>query len=113
GVSYIDGFWTHRIGSHFIPDGLRFDYLYKELEAWRGQIDQYVADTTDYWLQHYRPQEGDVVVDVGAGRGEDTLTFSRGVGKTGRVIAIEAHPLSFLVLKNFCKLNGLSNVTLL
>jgi tRNA G46 methylase TrmB len=59
------------------------------------------------------PQRGDVVIDVGAGRGEDTLTFSRAVGRTGRVIAIEAHPLSFKILQRFCLLNELSNVTLL
>jgi FkbM family methyltransferase len=52
-----------------------------------------------------------VIVDVGAGRGEDTLTFSRAVGRTGRVIAVEAHPLTFAILKNLCVLNGLTNVT--
>jgi FkbM family methyltransferase len=111
GVAYIDGLWTRRIGSYFIPDGLRFDYLYANFDAWRGQIEQYVADAKDYWLRHYDPKEGDTIVDVGAGRGEDTLTFSRAVGKTGRVIAIEAHPVSYSVLENFCRLNGLANVT--
>jgi FkbM family methyltransferase len=89
---------------------LEFDYLHTDVEKWDQQIDQYVADTREYWLQHYSPQEGDVIVDVGAGRGEDTLMFSRAVGETGRVIAIEAHPLSFAILKNFCQLNRLANV---
>jgi FkbM family methyltransferase len=53
------------------------------------------------------------VVDVGAGRGEDTFTLSRGVGKSGRVIAIEAHPRSFAMLNSFCRLNDVSNVTAL
>ncbi|MFI5096536.1 MAG: FkbM family methyltransferase [Candidatus Acidiferrales bacterium] len=74
-------------------------------------MDAYVSDAKDFWLQHYSPREGDVIVDVGAGRGEDTLTFSRAVGRTGRVIAIEAHPLSFAFLKSFCRLNRLANVT--
>ncbi len=110
GVTYLDGLWTRRIGPHFIPDGLRFDYLYAEFSTWKQQVEQYAADTEEYWLRHYRPQRGDVIVDVGAGRGEDTLTFSRAVGETGRVIAIEAHKLSFTVLKNFCRLNRLANV---
>ena len=82
-----------RAGSDFFPDGFRFDYTYVDFNIWKNQMDVYAADTNDYWLQHYRPQEGDVIVDVGAGRGEDTVTFSRAVGQTGRVIAIEAHPV--------------------
>jgi FkbM family methyltransferase len=109
-ITYIDGLWTRRIGAHFIPDSLGFDYIYADFGRWKQQIEQYAADTKDYWLQYYRPQEGDVIVDVGAGHGEDTLMFSRGVGESGRVIAIEAHPLSFAILKNFCQLNRLANV---
>jgi len=110
-ITYVDGFWTHRIGRDFFPDALRFDYTYADFDLWKRQAALYVCQTEDFWLQHYRPQEGDVIVDVGAGRGEDTLTFSRAVGKTGRVIAIEAHPLSFAILRNFCRLNRLTNVT--
>jgi FkbM family methyltransferase len=111
GIEYFDGLWTRRVGPHFFPDGLTFDYSYANFRDWKRQAATYVADTREYWLQHYRPQEGDVIVDVGAGRGEDTLTFSEAVGKTGRVIAIEAHPLSFAILKSFCRLNRLDNVT--
>ena len=112
-VGYMDGLWTHRVGSNFFPDRLRFEYTEAEFSSWKGQPERYASDTNEYWLRYYRPQEGDVIIDVGAGRGEDTLTFSRGVGKTGRVIAIEAHPLSFTILKSFCLLNGLTNVTAL
>jgi len=109
-VRYVGGLWTHRIGPHFFPDDPRFLYKRGHFDSWKGDPGQY---TKDFWLQHYHPQEGDVVIDVGAGRGEDTLTFSRAVGRTGRVIAIEAHPLSFKILQRFCLLNELSNVTLL
>lgn len=110
-IDYIDGMWTRRVGLDFFPDGPRFDYTYADFESWKRQMEVYSSDTREYWLQHYRPEEGDVIVDVGAGRGEDTVAFSRGVGKTGRVIAIEAHPLSFAILKQFCALNQLANVT--
>jgi FkbM family methyltransferase len=110
-IKYIDGFWTRRVGHEFILDGPKYEYVFADLAAWRDPLEPYVADTKEYWLQHYAPQEGDVIVDVGAGRGEDTLTFSRAVGSTGRVIAIEAHPQSFAMLKSFCRLNKLSNVT--
>ena len=110
-ITYEDGLWTRRIGPYFLPDGLRFEYTYTDFDSWKREIEQYAANTKEYWLQHYLPKEGDIIVDVGAGRGEDTLTFSRAVGKTGRVIAIEAHPLSFAILRNFCRLNRLTNVT--
>ena len=112
-IVYVDGMWTRRVGRHSFPDGLRFEYKYADFQTWKQQAEIYASETKEYWLQHYKPQEGDIIVDVGAGRGEDTLTFSQGVGKTGRVIAIEAHPRSFAILKNFCRLNHLSNVTVL
>jgi FkbM family methyltransferase len=110
-IAYVEGMWTRRVGPYYFPDGFTFDYAYADFNSWKRQVEIHASDTEDYWLQYYRPQEGDVIVDVGAGRGEDTLTFSRAVGETGRVIAIEAHPLSFAILKNFCRLNRLANVT--
>lgn len=110
-IAHINGLWTHRVESNFFPDGPTFDSV--SFGCWKTQMDQYVSDTNEYWLKYYRPQKGDVVVDVGAGRGEDTLTFSREVGETGRVIAIEVSPRSFAILKSFCVLNELANVTVL
>jgi FkbM family methyltransferase len=110
-IVHINGLWTHRVESSFFPDGPTFACV--SLGSWKTQLKGYVSDTKEYWLKHYRPQEGDVIIDVGAGRGEDALTFSREVGETGRVIAIEASPRSFAILKNFCLLNKLTNVTVL
>jgi FkbM family methyltransferase len=103
--------WTRRVGLHFFPDSPEFNYAYADFERWKREAELYVSQTKDYWLYDYGPKQGEVVLDIGAGRGEDTLSFSRAVGETGRVIAIEAHPFSFRILKNFCQLNGLSNVT--
>lgn len=110
-VLHRDGLWTFRVGPNFFPAGPTLSYTYGDFDKWKRQMDVYVSDAKDYWLQHYRPQEGDIVVDVGAGRGEDTVAFSRAVGETGRVIAIEAHPVTFAILKSFCRLNRLANVT--
>jgi len=110
-IVYFEGMWMRRSGPDFFPDGLKFDYRYADFNSWKRQMDVHAAETKEYWLQHYSPREGDVIVDVGAGHGEDTATFSRAVGKAGRVIAIEAHPVNFVLLKNFCRLNHLANVT--
>ena len=48
--------------------------------------------------------------DVGAGKGEDTMVFSKAVGLKGRVLAVEAHPITFRCLELFRELNDLSNV---
>jgi FkbM family methyltransferase len=54
---------------------------------------------------------GDVVVDVGAGIGEETVYYSRLVGSSGCVVAIEAQPHTFVCLEKTIKRNGLTNVT--
>lgn len=58
----------------------------------------------------YTPRSGDVVVDVGAGVGEEALTFSRGVGERGKVICMEAHPKTYRCLKALVRYNKLDNV---
>src|SRR5579862_2419576 len=62
-ISYLHGLWTHRSGPHFFPDDPNFDYRSAEFTWWKHQMDQYVSDTNDYWLRHYIPKEGDVIVD--------------------------------------------------
>lgn len=67
----------------------------------------------DNWAWDYRPKAGDTVVDVGAGIGEETVIFSRLVGPSGRVVAIEAHPDTFACLRETVRRSGLANVTAL
>lgn len=74
-------------------------------------LDKFLRDANDYWFHVYKPSEGDVVVDIGAGRGEDVYAFSKAVGESGKVWAIEPHPESFAALEALCKEQGLANVT--
>jgi len=110
-IAFMHGLWTHRSGPYLVPDSPRFDYRRGDFLAWKDHAGLYAPQTRDFWLRHYSPKEGDVVIDAGAGHGEDTLPFSVAVGETGRIIAVEAHPLSFAILARFCKLNRLNNVT--
>jgi FkbM family methyltransferase len=64
----------------------------------------------DTFCYQCRPGPGDVVVDIGAGIGEEALTFSRLVGSAGRVVCVEAHPMTYERLVAAVRLNGLSNV---
>lgn len=63
-----------------------------------------------WWFRHYQPLEGDTILDIGAGMGEDTWVFSCAVGQSGRVIAVEAHPTTYQILKDFIRYNHLTNV---
>lgn len=62
------------------------------------------------FLWGYHPKAGDVIIDVGAGVGEETLTFSRAVGERGKVICIEAHPRTYRCLQKLVQYNRLKNV---
>lgn len=61
----------------------------------------------------FRPKEGDTVVDIGAHMGRYTITSSKSVGGSGKVIAVEAHPYNFRILQHNLRLNKLKNVSAL
>jgi FkbM family methyltransferase len=63
-----------------------------------------------YILTKFTPKEGDTVIDIGAHIGRYTITSSKQVGKTGKVVAIEADPDNFQLLKRNIALNNLTNV---
>jgi FkbM family methyltransferase len=74
-------------------------------------------DTNDYFVTHetdiidrFGPKEGDIAVDVGAHIGRYTIISSKRVGLNGKVIAIEAHPENYEILRKNIQLNGLTNV---
>jgi FkbM family methyltransferase len=99
-----DGEWVHRYRGARIP------------HAGLGRAAPpavFTAQARDLFLHEYEPGAGDVVFDVGAGIGAETLVFSRLVGATGRVVAIEAHPRTFARLQRLVEANRLANVTTL
>jgi len=61
--------------------------------------------------RNYQVQEGDIVIDVGAAWGINTVDFSRKVGGTGKVVAIEPDEGSVAILKKNLELNRCKNVT--
>jgi FkbM family methyltransferase len=105
-----DDIWIRRVGDRFYGDKARFDYYPAEMAAWNHLHGLWENDPVDCWFHRYAPQAGDVVIDVGAGFGNDAIAFSRAVGPKGRVYAIEAHPVAFRKLMKTCKWSGLDNV---
>ncbi len=101
-VFFTDGLWV---------TGYRDGFIVADEPLVRDRLIDYDDFTHDVWEGAYTPTVGDVVVDVGAGIGTEIHRWSRSVGPTGRVIAIEAHPRTFHQLRVFCTLNRLDNVT--
>ena len=99
-IRWRDGAWIHHYRGAMIPHPRC---------AAAPPYSQFTA-CTHVFLHRYSPREGDVVFDVGAGVGSETLPLSRLVGPTGRVIALEAHPDTCGWLNKLCHLNGLANV---
>lgn len=64
-------------------------------------------------LQRFNPQEGDIVIDIGAHIGRYSIIGSKKVKSKGKVISIEANPHVFNLLNENIRLNKLDNVILL
>jgi FkbM family methyltransferase len=120
----------------YIERGLDFaDFLYKVVKFFRPGCkllkfkvprynyefycrinkDDFIVMTRheDVIIEHFRPKEGDVVVDIGAHIGRYTIIASKQVGPNGKVVAIEADPSNFEMLNRNIELNRLANVTTL
>jgi FkbM family methyltransferase len=101
-VNWRGGVWIHHYRGAKIP------HADLGRAAPPSVFTEYARDTA---LYAYTPQEGDVVFDVGAGTGSETLLFSRLVGPAGRVVSIEAHPRTYRRIVELCSANTLANVT--
>jgi len=105
-----EGMWIHRVGDLYCPDGPRFRYRTHRVRQWPKKVEQGVENARRWWLYRYEPKAGDTILDIGAGAGLDPLVFSRAVGPSGTVVAVEAHPQTFAAMEKFCEKNRLSNV---
>jgi FkbM family methyltransferase len=64
----------------------------------------------DFWFVGYVPKHGDVVFDVGAGIGEETVVLANQVGTQGRVFSFEANPVTARCLSKTVRRSRLNNV---
>jgi len=108
-ISHHDGFWGHRVGGFYFVDSPVFEYSGSAIRSWRDADEAPFRAARDFWFHVYQPKPGDVIVDIGAGIGMDTLAFSKSVGAGGRVVAVEAHPATFKILQQTCRMNNLNN----
>lgn len=97
-----DGYWVNQQESCTIVSPSIHTAADRDMRAW-------VMET---WAYGYTPKAGDVILDIGAGVGEEAVVFSRLVG-SGKIYAIEAHPDTYRCLADTLKRSGIHNVTAL
>jgi FkbM family methyltransferase len=66
-----------------------------------------------WFLKHYAPKQGDVLVDAGAYNGHVSILLSKLVGATGRVISFEPDPSNRVLCSENMKLNNINNIILI
>ena len=106
-----DGAWIRRVGDCYLAEHVTFDWYAGQIAAWRIDLGDVLDMHRDWWFYQYQPKDGDVLVDIGAGVGEDALLFSKTVGPRGRVLAVEAQPTTFRLLQKTCRYNQLARNT--
>jgi FkbM family methyltransferase len=103
------GAWGRAQGDRVVIDGARFRYWADQLSLARDGTPPWVSTARRLWFVDYEPRPGDVILDIGAEVGTDTVAFADAVGPTGRVVAVEAHPVTFGLLQRTVELSGLQN----
>jgi len=68
-------------------------------------------EAIEEYFKWYRPQEGDLVYDIGAHCGVSTYHLSKLVGAKGRVVCFEPDPGNFAILQRNIRRHALTNVT--
>lgn len=101
--------WGRTALGETILDGTRFNYYAHDLTITDGMT-PWTAAAHRYWFVHYTPKAGDVILDIGAEIGSDVPAFSKGVGAGGRVVAVEAHPVTYKLLEATVARSGFTNV---
>ena len=98
-IYFKDNFWIH-----VSPLG-KFAYMHPV-----RSVEYHLLFLLPWHLKQYIPKLDDVIFDVGAGIGNDTIYMSKLVGKNGKVFAIEANPKIYSHLLETIRINELKNV---
>lgn len=101
-IRWVDeGYWEVRLPDRVIsqPHPDPDEYIEKEQIA------------RDAYFHRYVPQQGDVMMHVGAGAGWEAHLMSSHVGASGHVYLVEAQPRTYEWLERRVRVGGLENCT--
>jgi FkbM family methyltransferase len=103
------GCWGRAHGEEWLVEAPQFPYYANDLQLRSGKS-PWQSTTLQHWMSYAVPRAGDTVLDIGAEVGNDSLTFAAHVGPTGKVLAVEAHPITYGRLYRTVVLSGLSQI---
>src|SRR5947207_7293032 len=106
-----DSVWLRKDGEVTIALGPRLRIRRSEILHWKPNAGELTELAASWWYLFYKPNAGDVIVDIGAGMGEDAILFSRSVGERGLIYSFEAHPVTAHCLKKTIEHSRLKDVT--
>jgi FkbM family methyltransferase len=105
------GYWFRHHENLALPIGPSLRLKRNIIRSWTTQRNtEFLEMRAKWWFRSYKAKEGDFIIDIGAGMGEDSYVFSKAVGQNGSVFAIEAHPSTFKALSLFLQLNEIKNI---
>jgi FkbM family methyltransferase len=94
--------WIHKKGENIIrvEDIPNFSISYYKMKF----------QTINSFFKYYLPEPNDVVIDLGAGIGDDVFIIKHTLGLKGRLYAIEANPNTYEKLQLMTKMNQYTNI---
>ena len=101
------------VDDKFFIYGVDKKYFPSEKLNWYMHFGMLRSTCEDICQFHYKVKEGDTIIDIGAGLGEEAIVLSEKVGSTGKIYSIEANPRVYQILKKVVELNKCSNVEVL
>jgi len=98
--SKTDMYWLKSDGKHLFT--VRKPYFYFSKSKLYKGIKKVAC-------KHYLPKKGDLIIDVGAGIGTETLFFNEHIKEEGKIYSIEASKSSLQKLEEMCEKNNIKN----
>lgn len=75
-VYFNRGMWMHRSGDWAFVDSPMLDYHPSVFGAWAEETGIWIHYTQNHWMHAYESRPGDVVMDIGAGKGRRDCVFT-------------------------------------
>jgi len=97
-----NNYWVHLTSIGLIP------YTHPLFDS-----EKYASENCEIFFEYYKPKQNDVILELGAGIGNETLFISKLIGDNGKIYALEPFESIFKSLKETININNLQNVKIM
>ena len=105
----INRFKYNKVVSKWMQYHKNICYYIDRVPIWGYSISSLEQLVNNVNFIQFKPKNGDIIIDIGAGVGSETIIYSMKVG-SGKVYAIEAHPDTYDSLFLLKKINNYENI---